>query len=407
MSQVITTAASGEGSSQALDSILFTTIAAGGSHVSTATAMAQAVTRHEGNRFEPKVFEPMPEYGFERLDRRHKAGWRRALENPWTIVWGQRLLDAFPAGSIGFHRALLRSFARKAAQVLNEQDPALVVANHGWLTVAMTLAQREFGLRVPVLNFETSTMNANALWADPQAERFIVASHVSRDLLIRFGLPADRVDVVGYPVREQFLNPPSKSAAREELQLPPGFVCLVSLGGEGVGGESLEIAKILTDDPENVVLVIAGRNERLKEQLEQLARERPNLRVVGFVNDVATYLAAADVVVGKTGPATVYETLAVGRPLFAPNTFGMAENKLLAMLERNDLGGYTPVEQLPGVVAELRANPERLDEIKAKTAALDFPGMAERIARYISHYAQERTPAREVCGEGVGSLHRA
>mgnify|MGYP007024766775 FL=1 len=110
---------------------------------------------------------------------------------------------------------------------------------------------------------------------------------------------------------------------------------------------------------------------------------------------------------GKTGPATVYETLAVGRPLYAPNTFGMAENKLLAMLERNDLGGYTPVQQLPGVVAELRANPERLDEIKAKTAALDFPGMAERIARYISHYAQERTPAREVCGEGVGSLHRA
>src|SRR5690625_554704 len=233
------------------DTILFTTIAAGGSHVSTATAMSQAVDRHEGDALDTHVFEPMPEYGFEKLDRRHKAGWRRALENPWTIVWGQRLLDTFPAASVAFHRYLLRSFSREAARVMNRQEPALVVNNHGWLAVALTLAQTEFDLRSPVLTFETSTMNANALWAEPRAERYMVASRVSREGLIRFGVPAERIDVVGYPVREMFLTPPSKAAARAELQLPEGFVSLVSLGGEGVGGDAYEVAQVLSENPDN------------------------------------------------------------------------------------------------------------------------------------------------------------
>ena len=59
--------------------ILFATIAAGGAHVSTAHAMAEAAGRLGA---EARVYEPMVEYGFGDLDARHKAGWRRMLSRP-------------------------------------------------------------------------------------------------------------------------------------------------------------------------------------------------------------------------------------------------------------------------------------------------------------------------------------
>ena len=81
--------------------ILFATIAAGGSHVSTAQAMAEAVVRHGA---EARVYEPMMEYGFAELDRRHKASWRRMLSNPASIVWGQRVIDAVPRVTVQLQR---------------------------------------------------------------------------------------------------------------------------------------------------------------------------------------------------------------------------------------------------------------------------------------------------------------
>ncbi|MEX2542583.1 MAG: glycosyltransferase [Trueperaceae bacterium] len=386
-------------------SVLFATIAAGGSHVSTAEAMSQALEQAYPVTFDTRVTEPMVDFGFDELDRRHKEGWRRALRHPWTIVWGQRLIDALPAATAAFHRRLLHDFAERAAQELNETRPALVVVNHGWLTVAMTLAQRQFGLEAPVLTFETSTLNANALWAEPLAERFVVASPVSRRRLMRFGVPGSRIDVVGYPVRQQFLCAPGKTEARRRLALDEAFTCLVTLGGEGVGGTPEAVLEALSDDPTTQVVVVTGRNEALRRRLAGFEERLPNLRVLGFVEELADYVAACDVVIGKSGPATVYETLAVGRPLLAPMRFGTAENKMIGLLERHGLGRLvlTPAE-LRREVCNYRSDPDRLERVRLAAVRLDFPGMAARLGRYLGHYARTGQPAEDACGPGLEPL---
>lgn len=390
------------------DSVLFATIAAGGSHVSTAEAMSQALTQAYPGSFSTSVMEPMIDYGFVELDRRHKEGWRRALRHPWTIVWGQRLIDALPAATAAFHRRLLQEFAERAAQELAEIRPALVVVNHGWLTIALTLAQRQFGLKVPVLTFETSTLNANALWAEPRAERFVVASPMSKRRLMGFGVPGSRIDVVGYPVRQAFLSAPGKAEARRSLALDETFTCLVTLGGEGVGGTPEAVLDALGDDPTLQVVVVTGRNEPLRRRLAGFEKRLPKLRVLGFVEQLADYMAACDVVIGKSGPATVFETLAVGRPLLAPMRFGTAENKMIGLLERHHLGRLvlTPAE-LRSEICAYRHDPDRLERVRLGAAGLDFPGMADRMGRYLGHYARTRQPAEDACGDGLELLTNA
>lgn len=381
--------------------ILFATIAAGGAHVSTAQAMAEAVGRLGA---ETRVYEPMIEYGFTALDLRHKAGWRRMLAQPGSIVWGQRLLDAIPPVTVQVHRRLLDGFARVAAERLAAEDADLVVVNHGWLTIALTRAQRRYGLETPVLTYETSTMNANSLWADPDLERCVTASPLNAARLARLGVPASRIDVVGYPVRETFLHAAEKPLARQRLGLDPhAFTVLVTFGSEGIGRTAVRVMEAIgTLGREVQPLVVTGRNADLAAALRSAHGDLPRLRIDGFVPELGDHMAAADVIVTKTGPATVYEALAVGRPVLAPERFGMAENRMTDMLARCGLGGEaTTSAELAARLVAYRDDPDTLSAVEAKAAGFDFPGMAERLGRYLQAYARTREVASETLDRGL------
>src|SRR5690606_641684 len=219
--------------------VFFATIAAGGGHVATARALAEALgSRHPG-RFTTTVSDVMAELGFEALDARHKAGWRALLKRPRLVRLGQRATDAVPRLSRAAQNAMLDGFAEEAARRLDALSPALVVANHGWLATALTRAQRRYGMRSRLVVFATEPFDASALWAEPHAEVVVAPSAAARADLVRLGVPPERVHVLGYPVREAFLRPPAREAARGELGLGDELTCLLSLGAEGVAGEAL------------------------------------------------------------------------------------------------------------------------------------------------------------------------
>ena len=385
------------------NSILFATIAAGGSHVSSAEAMAQAVEAAYPSRYKLHISDLMKDFGFERFDAQHKRSWQNALSRPWTVVWGQRLIDSVPRVTVRVQRLMLRAFAERAAALLKEQRPKLVVANHGWLTTALTLGQRRYGLDVPVLTFQTSTLDASALWAEPEVERIVLGSSVAKERLVRLGVGRKKIDVVGYPVKQAFLQVQDKACSRKALGLENCFTCLVSLGGEGVGGRPHDLLRTLRElDFPVQIIVIAGRNVTLERELAALAAHDPLLHVEGFVNNMADFVAASDVVIGKTGPAAVFESLAVGRPVLAPHRTGSIESQMTYFLERRALGRYVPnAAALREAVSHYHAHPEHLQHIEKRSSALDFPGMTEHMAHYIAHYAETRRPDLSLTGSGI------
>ena len=62
------------------------------------------------------------------------------------------------------------------------------------------------------------------------------------------------------------------------------------------------------------LVVIAGRNEELKERL--LARAWPMpIFIYGFVREMPDFMQAADILVTKAGPGTISEALNAGLPM--------------------------------------------------------------------------------------------
>ncbi|MFA5594158.1 MAG: glycosyltransferase [Trueperaceae bacterium] len=372
-------------------SVFFATIAAGGGHVATANAMAEELQRLHPDGVTTRVADVMAEFGFEALDRRHKESWREMLKRPRLVRLGQRVMDAAPGLTRAAQNSLLNDFARAAQQRLDELGPDLVVANHGWLATALTLARTKHGMRTRVLVFATEPFDASALWAEPKAEWVVAPSAAAKEDLVRLGVPESHVAVVGYPVRRAFLEPPDQLTARSQFGLDDGFTCLLSLGAEGLAGEAVQLAETLARLDVQVVAV-AGRNAALKAEFERLGGSYPRFHAVGFTDEMPAYLAATDLVVGKAGPASTMEALAVGRPVLATSYAGLNEERVVRFLQTRGLGGYAP--SLGALTAQLEAwrNPDRRRAAAETAQALDFGGMSARVAAYISAVARGETP---------------
>jgi 1,2-diacylglycerol 3-beta-galactosyltransferase len=374
--------------------ILFATIAAGGGHVAVARAMAEAIEHHYPGRFELRVSDYMKEVGVKEvasLDKMHKDVWRFMLRYPILARTSQRVMDAFPRATIAVQRRLVRGFARAAADELKHDPPLLVFSNHGLMTAGLAQAKHVGGLEVPVLSFANELVGICSYWADPRADRIIVPSEEARRDLTRFGVPESKLSYVGfgYPVRQDFLHAPPRTRARTHLGLEDRFTCLVSSGGEGVGRNQRElVGALMSSDVPLQVVVIAGRNEGLKKELRTLATGKNVLKIEGYVEDMATYLAASDVFVGKAGPASVYEAIVVGRPALVTGYAGLNEVGVARLVEERGLGHYvrTPKELLEEV-RRYALEPALLDEVARRCRALDPASATERLAHYVVRYA--------------------
>ncbi len=369
--------------------ILFDTIAAGGGHVATARAMRDAVERVSGGAVRGEVRDAMKELGLERQDRSHKRSWAALLRAPPLVRAGQRLMEVAPRLVHAAESRWLDELARRAARDLHDRGDAAVVVNHGFLMVAYARARARYGLERPVITFATAPFDANALWAEPCADRVIAPSHPARADLAKLGVPAERIDVIGYPVAGALIARPSRSEARRALQLADDQRwVLFSLGGEGVADRPTSWIDALLQAGWSV-MAVAGRNRNLARLLERHPAAGGPLRVHGFVDDMPLRLVAVDAVVGKAGPASVMEALAAERPFVATSYAGLNEAAVVAYLQRSGLG---TMARRPAELASA------LQAASAATPALrpDFAAMADELGRHLLALAAGTAPAPPV-----------
>lgn len=87
-------------------------------------------------------------------------------------------------------------------------------------------------------------------------------------------------------------------------------VGLVLFGGQG-SKVMLEIAERLSDTQ---LILICGRNEALVEQLRKVRSSAPRW-IEGFTSEIPYYMHLADFFIGKPGPGSISEAVAMGLPV--------------------------------------------------------------------------------------------
>ena len=219
-------------------------------------------------------------------------------------------------------------------------------------------------LRVPACSAITD-LTALRYWAHPGLDLHLI-THPESAAEVREIAPDTTIEWVRGLTSPGCLDPFDKPTARRSFELPEeGPLVLVSGGGWAVG-DLVGAAEVALGVDGVAVVCMCGRNERVREEIEERFAGEPRVRTVGFTDRMCDLLAAGDVLVHSTGGLTVLEALMRGTSPISYG-WGMAHirtnNRAFARHGLADVAG-TPAE-LDAAIRRALANPREPDRSAA------------------------------------------
>jgi len=311
----------------------------GGGHRSAAEAIIEAMHLEYKNKVTTEMVDFFKDYAPRPFNR-------AAAMYPYMVKAPQLWSASFHATD-GRARARVITttmwpIARQAARALVQRHPAdLIVTVHPF---ANSFALRALGKdRPPFINVVTDMVTTHALWYDNRADLILVPTETARLRAIKYHMPPEKVHVVGLPVADRYCQPVGrKSTLRKKLgwTLDKPIILLMG-GGEGMGPLAKTAQAIDASGLDVSLVIVCGRNQKLKTTLESCEWENPTL-IYGFTRDMPDFMRAADFIVTKAGPGTIAEALNAQLPIILYSKLPGQEDGNVTFVEEEGAGVWAP-----------------------------------------------------------------
>jgi len=273
-------------------------------------------------------------------------------------------------------------------RLLKRIQPDLCVATHFLPAeiIAWLIAKRKLRAHNAIV---VTDYDVHAMWLCRTVDRYYLAIEEAAEYLARIGVTREKLRVTGIPIDPLFATPVDRADARKQLRLDADApVILISAGGYGIGPVGQLVKDLLALQGPWQIAAIAGKSEKTRKRLEELARGAgnlpsgsPRLCPVGFTAEMDKYMAAADLMVGKAGGLTTSEALARALPMALIEPIpGQEERNADHLLEA---GAAIRCNNLPAAawkIAALLDDPARLQGMRDAARSLSRPGAAAAIA---------------------------
>jgi 1,2-diacylglycerol 3-beta-galactosyltransferase len=364
--------------------LLFLFADVGGGHRAPAQAVREALRRMVGQAARVELVDMLADYAPWPYNRGQETYTR-------TVRFARPFEQLIYHGLNGRRRMRLGAsvmwlpMRRATRELMGDHQADLVVTFHPTYSYPLTW------LKIPCAFVFTDLITNHALWCAPGAERYIVPTELARTGAINHGMPADRVSVTGLPVHPRFLDP---ILPREQLCQKLGMDCrkpiiLLAGGGDGLG-RVYDIAYAVGQaDLDAQLVIITGRNQKLREQLEDVEWAM-DTKILGFTKDMPDWMAAASVLITKSGSNTLAEALVRGLPMILFEHVGGQERRNPDYVEYSGAGAYCPKPaKVVNTLREWLSNPEQLKALSDNARQISKPQAAFDVAKIVYELAVE------------------
>ncbi|MBI2567554.1 MAG: undecaprenyldiphospho-muramoylpentapeptide beta-N-acetylglucosaminyltransferase [Candidatus Schekmanbacteria bacterium] len=293
----------------------------------------------------------------------------------------------------------------EALRIIRRFRPNAVVATGGYVCGPVGLAARLS--RVPLIVLEQNARPGLTTRLLSRVATFICVSDSETVDLLPRGARA-RALRTGNPIRRAIVEA-QRDAARRRLRLADDKILVVVVGGSlGAGMLNTAVRGCLDGLqrwPEIELIHITG--ERYHAELESAGRGIANYRAVAYADNMPDLLAAAELVVARSGATTTAELTARGVPsILVPWPGAAANHQLHNAKAIADRGGAVlvcePELQAQGLESVLRgvlSARDRWQELGRHAAALGRPEAALIVAHVV--FTASRAAARRPLAAAV------
>jgi processive 1,2-diacylglycerol beta-glucosyltransferase len=229
----------------------------------------------------------------------------------------------------------------------------------------------------------TTDFETHRLWINQPCEHYTSATEEGAAYLAHWGVPEGDTSVTGIPIHPFFAKPKERAACLKSQGLVGDRPVVLQLaGGFGVGPIQRIFESILSIEQPLEVVVVAGKNEKVRKQLAAIKPPKQHrVKVIGFTTEMHELMTAADLVVTKPGGLTSSEVLACGAAMAIVNPIPGQESRNSDYLLEN--GAAIKINNLGTLafrLSRLLAQPDELTRLKNGARRIAKPQAAYDVA---------------------------
>jgi len=236
-------------------------------------------------------------------------------------------------------------YNNKVKKLFCDFNPDIVISTH-WYGSNLAAFMKEKKLINPEIITVVTDYKVHKIWMTSydKNEHFIVANDIVKESLIKnncyskniysFGLPVDVKKVQDIAPKKEIYQKYNLTAEKKKMLFFGG-------GSNSKNGNLFYLKylkKLLTLEMDYEVLFVCGKNEKLYKATKKLEKKHDNLKTLGYINNVYELMDISEIVISKSGGATVTECLEMRKFLVVLPGMGGQENYNAKFITKNNYG---------------------------------------------------------------------
>jgi processive 1,2-diacylglycerol beta-glucosyltransferase len=370
--------------------VLIATVTAGGGHLAAAAALEEAWRAYRPHDVLEKV--DVLDFASKLYRNLYVETYVKVVEHVpelYALVFKKTDNDGEVRKAANFRRSFAHHTNKGFVKYMKGFRPDVVLCTH-YLPLEILGHLDEKGEPKPFTVCTVTDFEAHAFWLEPTVDFYCVAAEETKGSLLARGVLPERIAVTGIPIGKRFAAPLDDFEVRRRYGLRDDLpVVLVLAGGFGMAPVDEILEQLDKVDGYFHTLVVAGRNEELREELAVKERTHPT-QVLGFVRNMHELMGVANLVITKPGGLTTSESLALGKPMLIVNPIpGQETANSDFLLEHGAAMKVNRAEDIPFRLKQLLGT-RKLAEMSKAAQALGRPHAAVDVCRSVTEHWQRK-----------------
>lgn len=199
---------------------------------------------------------------------------------------------------------------------LEENPTDVILMPHLFPAEIMTNMKRR-GMKIPKTVFIATDYVCIPFTEETECDAYIIPAEDSVEDFVSRGIPREKLYAFGIPTHSSFACRETREQAKLRLELDLDKKYILITGGS-MGGGKIEkvinrLEKGIAGCEDIEVIVVCGSNKELYDRL--CARGSSKMIVVGYTEDMASYMRAAHLFITKPGGLSSTEAAVCGVPI--------------------------------------------------------------------------------------------
>jgi UDP-N-acetylglucosamine:LPS N-acetylglucosamine transferase len=363
----------------------------GGGHRSAAKALVEGLQNFwEGKSVAVRVVKAVEESHHITEKLVGVYNWTLKNKQHWMkyIYW---LINKIRPETREFFQKRCIGFCR---EIFEKWCPHIVVSVHPLTQHIFARILKELNLaeQIPLITVVTDPCYGFwKAWACNDVSLYLVANEDAERQLIDYGIAPEKIKISGMPVHPKFHEVDEMDAQKARLAFglsPDKFTVFVNAGWVGGGNIPQIFRELVRGDLDVQAVFLAGKNEDLKREAEELAKTAKfPVKVIGYSDEIEKIMQSANVMVSKLGGLTTFEALACRLPIIADATTPPMpqEAGTVDLIEKRGAGILlaNSIDIVP-TIQNLLDDSVKYAAMKAATVNLVIPNSTQRIIEEIT-----------------------